>query len=481
MGNKNYRGKSATFSTRTPSAGSSMSQMDAATQPVKARSDSGLVGDFMGEVTPDSSTTPGTKTSPLPFLSYQTGTLHSDNFEASGSTEKTATTNSKKRLSGASPAFVPSNKTDGSAPAETKTLKKLMDLLATFPKNSHHDRAKNGKMSTISHSEGILATPTDRSVNTGITSTTATECKGEAKMVNHFLTRADKSKKDVIIDHCTVWHNVVRLLEYQYPSGATYYVPTEEFQPPNYIFERVHCQMRDKERIDFWTNNWVEIVVNIGEIGVCSDFWAKSAKDIEEDLLEHQVAIVNVMNRLGEGFTTYTRNVFVIIQFPDDNRESLPNKVNSCTKEQQDSPGYRAIQNIANKLKEFSSLARVEIILRTPAYSRNPISLEQLNYALPFYELPFTNWLLKWQNTFMSRPETVRGWPIAYLDIERGKIDREITKVMREQERALQEQIFVRASDSPEVHDLPFAPRAENPKPGVSTPDSSDLGSAKTV
>lgn len=52
-----------------------MSQMDAATQPVKARSDSGFVGDFMGEVTPDSSTTPGTKTSPLPFLSYQTGTL----------------------------------------------------------------------------------------------------------------------------------------------------------------------------------------------------------------------------------------------------------------------------------------------------------------------------------------------------------------------------------------------------------------------
>jgi hypothetical protein len=89
-------------------------------------------------------------------------------------------------------------------------------------------------------------------------------------------------------------------------------------------------------------------------------------------------------------------------------------------------------------LKEVQSLRKLDIVLHTPAYTRNPLTLEQLNYALPFYELPFTGWELKWQNTYMSRPETVLGWPIMYLDIERGKIDREI-------ERAMEEKMFARA------------------------------------
>ena len=135
------------------------------------------------------------------------------------------------------------------------------------------------------------------------------------------------------------------------------------------------------------------------------------------------------------------------------------------TKAQMETTAFKAVERVANKLKELTSLARLEIVLRTPAHTHPPISLEQLNYALPFYELPFTDWELKRQNTYMSRPEMVRGWPISYLDIERFKIDREIAKAVCEKERALQEQAFVRKSNSPTVHELPLVPRVDTPKP----------------
>jgi hypothetical protein len=481
MGNKNVRGKSATFCARTPSTGTSISQMEGATQPIKAGSEVGLAGDLRDKVTPEASTSAGASITTLAFRSYQTGTLHTNNFEPSGSTpKKIATTNEKKRLSGASPAFIPANKSVAGTPAESKTLEKLKDLLATFPKSNPRG-AHNGKKPNTA-SKDSRSSPTDQSDKTGPSTPATTVSKYDAaRMVRHFLTRADKSQKDVIINRHTAWHNIVRILEYRSPAGETFYQPTEEFLPANYKFDSALYYMGDKQRIAFWTCNWVEIAVNIGDIGVCTDFWGKSPKDIEDELLEQEVATVHVMNRLGEDFRMHTRTVFVTIQFPEEDPEAEPKKISSCTKEQQASPGYRAVQNIADKLKEFPSLTRVEIILRTPAYSRTPISLEQLNYALPFYELPFVNWGLKWQNTFMSRPEQIKGWPLTYLDIERAKIQRDIDRALHEQEKALEGQVFVRESASPEVHNLPFATRVETPKSEGSKAESLGPQSSKTV
>jgi hypothetical protein len=40
-----------------------------------------------------------------------------------------------------------------------------------------------------------------------------------------------------------------------------------------------------------------------------------------------------------------------------------------------------------------------------------------------FFDSSFEDWEMKWQASFMSRPETITAWPLAYLDRERHKVN----------------------------------------------------------
>jgi hypothetical protein len=117
---------------------------------------------------------------------------------------------------------------------------------------------------------------------------------------------------------------------------------------------------------------------------------------------------------------------------------------------------YRGIQKVVDKMKHFTAIKKLDIVLHTPPNGTAPVSLEQLNHVLPFYELEFTRWGLLWQTSYMSRPETVCGWPITYLDKERFRID---SAAQREIESGVEEKVFVHRSEQPKALDLPFVPR----------------------
>jgi hypothetical protein len=381
----------------------------------------------------------------LPFRSYQTGTLNPGKFDLSGSTSKIQpfpASSSKNPLSARSVAFSPSTSNHINHCMESPAAKRVKNVLATRPLAPRLLRySPHGSISQTTsskHTETTLSRPTSKTTSTAVTTPFIADTapsSHEIKTIRTFVTRADKSKKDVIITFSGISHNVVRVKQMCPPSGASYYVNTDEFLPGNYNFVDTLTKKTNKESIAFWTGNWVEIIVDINELN--RDEGGKG-KEHEEEVWKKQIGTVEMMNKLGPDFIKYTRTIIISIQFPQPANHRAPNKVTNVTKAQQESPAYQAIQNIANMLKEFQSLRKLDIVLYTPAYTRNPLTLEQLNYALPFYELPFTGWELKWQNTYMSRPETVLGWPIMYLDIERGKIDREI-------ERAMEEKMFARA------------------------------------
>jgi hypothetical protein len=468
MGTKNVRGKTATFSTRAPMSSRPVPQMAALTPASKAGSVVALNHNINGNITPDDSIIE-TEVKPvaLLFRSYQTGTLYTSNFEPSGTaSQKCPTANAKKRLSATSPVFVPANLAGGTSSAQTPTLEKLKELLASIPKDvTRAHQVQQGAMSLITPTKSrdtAFTTPSGQSANTGITSPTysgSIDYRSKNEFIRSFTGRADKTKKDVIIAHYYVYRNAIRINEFCC-DGMPNFQANDEFNPTNYHFETALSEMSPEERIAFWAENCVEIIMDIDGLSVCRDGFGDSAKEINDKLMEKQKGAVEIMKRLGDDFTAYTRTVTVTIKFPE---AALPAKPN--TKAQMETTAFKAVQRVANKLKELTSLTRLEIILRTPAHTHPPISLEQLNYALPFYELPFIDWELMWQNTYMSRPEVVRGWPISYLDIERFKIDRETAKALREKERALQEQVFIRKSISPTVHELPFVPRVEKPNP----------------
>lgn len=221
--------------------------------------------------------------------------------------------------------------------------------------------------------------------------------------------------------------------------------------------------MSPKERSAFWTSKWVEIIVDVGSFDDTSSYWGYTDEELSELCDKNILKNVSAMNQLGPEFAASTRTVFITVRFPEESATKAPEYLTQTLPQLMKSRAYRAMQSICDKLKEFTSLQRLEIVLCTQAHARNPVALPQLHFALPFYELQFTKWQLKWQNSYMSHPELVRGWPITHLDIERSKIDRELARAQQEKER---EKVFVRASASPGVHDLPFAPRGNLSKSG---------------
>lgn len=392
----------------------------------------------------------GGQATALPFRSYQTGTLHTNNFEPSGSTSTKGAVDAKNRLSAKSAEFVPSTQIARSFSEPSANAPKMTHLLSTRP-------AYKPYVDLAVDTAYVETGPLHPSLPMGFTSRVLPGGKiappDTPIHISSYDTRIDLSKKDVVFTNSSVTHNAIHMMEYCRPGEKPFSVPTDYYHPYLYNFDEANDLASTDERIEFWSQNWVEIILDMGNL---SDYLRENG-----EFREPYPGIVRQITHLGHELPAHAQVVFVTINFPEETSPRVPSQVKTCTKEQMESLGYKAVQIIADKLKEFSALTRLEVILRTPAHTQPPISLEQLNHALPFYELPFTNWRLKWQNSYMGRPETISGWPITYLDIERSKINRDNEKARREKEN----KVFVHPSASPAVHDLPFNPRIESSKP----------------
>jgi len=97
----------------------------------------------------------------------------------------------------------------------------------------------------------------------------------------------------------------------------------------------------------------------------------------------------------------------------------------NLTKAQQRSPEFREVVDLAKEMNKFTKIKKMEVILMNVPGVRARLTMEQLNYALPFYDCNFEDWTLMWQNEYMAHSEAVQNWPITYLDREMHKVHQE--------------------------------------------------------
>ncbi|QSZ33760.1 hypothetical protein DSL72_005331 [Monilinia vaccinii-corymbosi] len=249
--------------------------------------------------------------------------------------------------------------------------------------------------------------------------------------------RSDKKKKDIIITQFGIIRNIARITECFTDNGFPYkHVCDDEFRPEVYDVADIVRKMPLEERKEFWSKNWIDI-----EVDLRSDeeiFGINPQADGPELAPRDYDTLLHYIDYLGPDFAAHAKYIFVSIMFP-----SIPDadqsKVDLSVLHSQHTPEFQHLERLVAKLQPFPNIKRFEIILQTPSNSKKPLSIPQLNLILPFYDLGFTDWNIKWKTGFMTKPEPVGGWPIHYLDKERNRI-------LWERER-VKNAVFVRKSE----------------------------------
>lgn len=256
--------------------------------------------------------------------------------------------------------------------------------------------------------------------------------------------RADKKKKDIIITQLGVIRNLTRITDRFTENGYPYkHVCADEFQPDVYDIAAVVRGMQPKERAEFWSKNWVDIEV---DFRTDEEVFGLKNKENGDEQEQEQVpknydTLLNHIDHLGPDFAAHAKYIFISILFPSlpssEDSKPTPSTTTSVLTSQQ-TPEFQHLSSLVLKLQHFPSIKRLEIILVTPSNTKKPLSIPQLNLVLPFYDLAFTDWNIKWKTSFMTKAEPVGGWPIHYLDKERNRL-------LRERER-VRDAVFVRKS-----------------------------------
>ncbi|KAI9647190.1 hypothetical protein NHQ30_003573 [Ciborinia camelliae] len=250
--------------------------------------------------------------------------------------------------------------------------------------------------------------------------------------------RADKKKKDIIITQFGVIRNLARITDRFTENGFPYkHACADEFQPAIYDVADVVRNMPIEERKEFWSKNWIDIEVDLRPEEEIPGLGINAQVDRQEHRPRDYDTLLRYIDYLGLDFAANAKYIFISILFP-----SIPDadqsKINSSVLHCQQTPEFQHLEKLVAKLQRFPKIKRLDIILQTPSNTKKPLSIPQLNLVLPFYDLAFTDWNIKWKTTFMTKAEPVGGWPIHYLDKERNRL-------LRERER-VKNAVFVRKS-----------------------------------
>lgn len=248
--------------------------------------------------------------------------------------------------------------------------------------------------------------------------------------------RSDKKKKDIIITRFGIIRNLTRITEHFTDDGFPYkHVCGDEFQPEVYDVADVVRKMPFEERKEFWEKNWIEIEVDLRSdeeiFGINAEVDGPEIGPRDYDTLLHYI------DYLGPDFAAHAKQIFISILFPSI-PDSEQSKVDISVLHSQHTLEFQHLEKLVAKLQQFPNIKRLDVILQTPSNTKKPLTISQLNLILPFYDLGFTDWNIKWKTTFMTKAEPVAGWPIHYLDTERNRL-------LRERER-IKNAIFVRKS-----------------------------------
>ncbi|ESZ89716.1 hypothetical protein SBOR_9899 [Sclerotinia borealis F-4128] len=240
--------------------------------------------------------------------------------------------------------------------------------------------------------------------------------------------RADKKKKDIIISQFGVIRNLARITDRFTENGFLYkHACADEFQPAVYDVADVVSKMLAKEREEFWAKNWIEIEVDFRSEEEMININAQEVNGQEKPPKGYHT-LLNYIDYLGPDFLAHAKYIFVSIMFPSIS-DADQSKVNSSVLHCQQTLEFQHIEKLVAKLQHFPAIKRLDVILQTPSNTKKPLSIPQLNLVLPFYDLGFTEWNIKWKTSFMTKAEPVGGWPVHYLDKERNRLLRERERV----------------------------------------------------
>jgi hypothetical protein len=158
---------------------------------------------------------------------------------------------------------------------------------------------------------------------------------------------------------------------------------------------------------------------------------------IKNNLVIPAADIFAAIDLLGPSFSRYATTIFITLKFSSIpplaplHFPVLPNQYNAADTpslpsgaiDTQSTALYLHLSRLVSVLQSFNSLGRLDIVLSTPANTPKPLTIEQLDHVLPFYDLEsFTKWRIWWRAEYMTQAEQVNQWPVAHLNSEWGKI-----------------------------------------------------------
>lgn len=207
----------------------------------------------------------------------------------------------------------------------------------------------------------------------------------------------------------------------------------------------------------FWETNIVEIEVDLRNM-TAAVTEEKSEDPMDKDGVRagngkgkgvevYVPTVMDQMTQLGKDFFKYATTIRISIHFqtPCDgsiapNASFVANKSGKWNypdhKISVGTPGFAMIEELSAKLNELQSVESIEVVVHNAQASTTlPFTLEQLYYALPFYDLDFTGWQLKWQGNYMTEAVDVGHFPTILLDKERNKWLWEKRKAQQEKDR----------------------------------------------
>ena len=255
--------------------------------------------------------------------------------------------------------------------------------------------------------------------------------------------RVNKKKKDIVINANSVYRNRVNnCIQTLTAEGDIVINPPDLFNPGNILNEI--AALDDNAKKYYWQTNVVQIEVDLRNIPTIVDGKKDIAKvvaaetDVNDkskgkEVAAHTSTVMNQIARLGPDFYDYATEIHIDIQFPAPHNGFFDPRAPTITNKQGKwiypdhsvsvgTPGFAILEKLAAELDKVVSIKSLDVILHNAHASATvPFTLEQLYYALPFYELQFTEWQLKWQGNYMSEPVEVGHFPLILLDKERNK------------------------------------------------------------
>ncbi|CAG8973168.1 hypothetical protein HYALB_00008760 [Hymenoscyphus albidus] len=293
--------------------------------------------------------------------------------------------------------------------------------------------------------------------------------------VRSYFTRKDKKLKDIVITHDGIYYNAIRIEEIHLPNGKVDRKEFNEFDPENgYDFLEALAKMTESERAQFFQDKYAEIVIGGPYLNAMEDdtegiadyfkenekmdtpaaakFFASLAADptgnakgkgkevtpVTVDFIP--LSVLDNVEKLGLDFKQNVRNLFVRIIFPPRENQmfrpfSHPFIDHPALAEAHifrddrgaldtgSTPIFWHLTQLVWALNDFTSIGNLNITLETPASGNKPITLDELDHVLPFYDLEsFSRWQVWYTHNWMTHPERVSAWPMEQLASEWLKI-----------------------------------------------------------